>query len=68
MDNGEVISHAAITRTGARPLNQAEVRRVLAANLCLVCHDRADDPIYRRTLNAHALDDTVHRRLLAAGR
>lgn len=68
MDDGKVISHAAITRTGARPLNQAEVRRVLAANLCLVCHDRADDPIYRRTLDAHALDDTVHRRLLAAGR
>jgi hypothetical protein len=41
---------------------------VLAVNLCLVCHERASDPIYQAPLDYHALDDLRHRRLLAAGR
>ena len=64
---GEVRSHAAITREGSRPLDGAEVRRTLAVNLCLVCHERADDPIYRKRLDYRALDDPLHRRLLAGG-
>jgi hypothetical protein len=68
MDRGEVVSHAAITRSGARPLDAREVRRVFAANLCLICHDEAKDRIYQSPLDYHALDDPLHRRLLAPGR
>jgi hypothetical protein len=68
MEGGRVVSHAAIAREGARPLDDGEVRRVLAVNLCLVCHAEAKDPIYRKRLDYAALDDAVHRRLLAAGR
>lgn len=68
MEDGRVVAHAAITRAGARPLEDAEVRRVLAVNLCLICHDGGRDPIYRKGLDYGALDDALHRRLLAAGR
>jgi hypothetical protein len=65
---GRVVSHAAITRAGARPLDDGEVRRVLAVNLCLICHDTGKDPIYQASLDHHALSDALHRRLLARGR
>lgn len=65
MEDGRVVSHAAISRSGARPLDHDEVRRVLAVNLCIVCHTRPEDPIYRKRLDHDALDDTLHRRLLA---
>jgi hypothetical protein len=68
MDGGRIVSHAAIARTGARPLSHDEVRSALAVNLCLVCHESGKDPIYRSRLDRHALDDALHRRLLAAGR
>jgi hypothetical protein len=67
-DRGRITAHAAMSREGARPLADPEVRRVFAVNLCLICHDKAEDPIYREPLDYHALDDTLHRRLLAAGR
>ena len=41
---------------------------MFAVNLCLVCHDEAKDPIYRKGLEYDALDDALHRRLLADGR
>lgn len=68
MENGRVVSHAAIARDGARPLTHEEVLRTLGVNLCLACHPRSDDPIYRARLDHGALDDPLHRRLLAAGR
>jgi hypothetical protein len=68
MEKGRVVAHAAINRPGARPLDDGEVRRALAVNLCLVCHERAKDPIYRARLDYDALDDALHRRLLARGR
>jgi hypothetical protein len=68
MEGGRVVAHAAITRAGARPLRHDEVVRVLAVNLCLVCHDQAKDPIYRSRLDQDALDDALHRRLLAGRR
>jgi hypothetical protein len=68
MEGGRVVAHAAITRAGARPLEHDEVRRVFAVNLCLVCHDEAEDPIYRKGLDYDALDDALHRRLLAGRR
>lgn len=68
MKDGRVESHAAIARSGARPLDHDEVRRVLAVNLCLVCHTNPDDPIYRSKPDYDALNDTLHRRLLADAR
>jgi hypothetical protein len=68
MEGGHVVAHAAITRAGARPLGHDEVVRVFAVNLCLVCHDQAQDPIYRAGLDYDALDDALHRRLLAGHR
>jgi len=67
-DRAGIAPHAAMSREGARPLDTIEARRVFAVNLCLICHDQATDPIYRKPLDIHALDDTLHRRLLAAGR
>lgn len=68
MDERGVTAHAAIARDGARPLNAAELRRFFAVNLCLDCHDTAQDPVYRKAIDLRALDDSLHRRLLAAGR
>ena len=65
MDGEKIVSHAAISREGARALNHDEVRGVLAVNLCLACHANAEDPIYRKRIDYGALDDTLHRRLLA---
>jgi hypothetical protein len=64
LEKGKVTAFSAITRENARPLNGAEVKRTLAVNLCLPCHEKASDPIYRKGLNARALDDALHRRLL----
>lgn len=64
LTNGRVQGHAAITRENSRPLNSGEIRRTLAVNSCLVCHDQAKDPIYQRKLNYRALDDSLHTRLL----
>ncbi len=65
MDKGRVKAYSAITREHSRPLTGSEVKRALSVNLCLPCHARANDPIYRKGLNQHALDDTLHRRLLS---
>jgi hypothetical protein len=68
MDAKGVTSHAAIARDGGRPLLPRELVRFFAVNLCLDCHASASDPIYRKRLDSRALDDTLHRRLLGAGR
>jgi hypothetical protein len=65
LQDGKVRAYSAITRERSRPLNGKEVRRTLAVNTCLVCHDKARDPIYQKELNYRALDDALHRRLLA---
>jgi hypothetical protein len=65
MEGGRVRAYSAITREDSRPLNGREVKRALSVNLCLPCHSRPDDPIYRKGLNYRALDDTLHRRLLS---
>ncbi len=65
MKNGLVNAYSAITRENSRPLSGAEVKRTLSVNLCLPCHDKASDPIYRKGINHRALDDTLHRRLLS---
>lgn len=68
MEDGRVRAYSAITREHSRPLNGREVRRTLSVNLCLVCHDKAKDPIYRKELDYRALEDPLHRRLLAGRR
>ncbi len=68
MEDGRVRAYAAITRENSRPLNGREVRRTLSVNICIVCHDRAKDPIYRKELDYRALDDALHRRLLSGSR
>lgn len=65
LENGRVKAFSAITRENARPLNGREIKRALSVNLCLPCHVRANDPIYRKGLDYRALDDTLHRRLLS---
>lgn len=65
MVEGKVKAFSAITREKSRPLNGREVKRALSVNLCLPCHSKASDPIYRKGLNYRALDDALHRRLLA---
>ena len=65
MERGRVNAYAAITRENSRPLNGGEVKRTLAVNLCLPCHGRPNDRIYRKGLDYRALDDALHRRLLS---
>lgn len=64
---GRVTPFAAVTREGSRPLSTEEIRRVFRVNLCLSCHPRGDDPIYRRRLDYRALSDPLHARLLGDG-
>lgn len=66
MERGRVKAHSAITREKGRPLSGAEVKKTLAVNLCLPCHDKAADPIYRKGVDYRALDDRLHRRILSA--
>jgi hypothetical protein len=56
MTKGQTKAFSAITREESRPLNGGEVRRVLAVNLCLVCHGNPKDPIYARDLDYRRLD------------
>lgn len=64
LDKGRVNAYSAITRENSRPLSGAEVKNTLAVNLCLPCHDKPEDRIYRKKLDFRALDDALHRRLL----
>jgi len=68
MKDGRTRAYSAITRENSRPLNDAEVKRTLSVNLCLPCHGKATDPIYRKGITYRALDDTRHRRLLSGNR
>ncbi len=65
LEKGRVRPFSAVTRENSRPLNGGEIRRALSVNLCLPCHLTARDPIYRKGLDLRALDDLLHRRLLA---
>lgn len=56
MVDGQVKAFSAITREDSRPLNGSEVKRVLAVNLCLVCHGNPKDPIYSRELDYRRLE------------
>ena len=61
MKNGKVSAFSAITRENSRPLNESEIKRVLAVNQCLVCHSDPKDPIYQKTLDAAMLNLCLNR-------
>ncbi len=61
MQYGRVRAYSAITREESRPFNAVEVKKVLAVNLCLVCHDDPKDPIYQKELDYNALDTCLNR-------
>ncbi len=65
MRAGGIDSFGGIVREHSRPLNDAEIRRVFAVNLCLVCHDNPRDPIYGEKLDYGRLKECL--RLDAAG-
>ncbi len=58
---GKVRAYSAITREDSRPFNTAEVKKILAVNLCLVCHDSPKDPIYQKELDYNVLDACLSR-------
>jgi len=61
MQKGRVLAFSAITREKARPLNGVEVKKTLAVNLCLVCHDDPKDSIYQKELDYDVLDECLNR-------
>jgi hypothetical protein len=61
LQEGEVRAFSAITREESRPLNEAEVRRTWAVNLCLICHEDPKDPIYQEKLDYDLLDSCLAR-------
>jgi len=65
MQYGQVKAYSAITRENSRPFNAMEVKKILAVNLCLVCHSDSKDPIYQKELDYNALDDCLSRAPLA---
>ncbi|MFK5927406.1 MAG: selenite/tellurite reduction operon c-type cytochrome ExtM [Desulfuromusa sp.] len=66
LEDGVVRSYSAITRENSRPLNGAEVKRTLAVNLCLICHDNPKDPIYQKRLDYSELENCLSRPVPAA--
>ena len=55
MKNGKVSAFSAIVRENSRPLNGSEIKKVLAVNQCLVCHNDPKDPIYQKKLDSSML-------------
>ncbi|MDH3357674.1 MAG: selenite/tellurite reduction operon b-type cytochrome iron-sulfur cluster-binding subunit ExtO, partial [Desulfobacteraceae bacterium] len=48
-------------RENSRPLNGSEIKRVLAVNQCLVCHNNPRDPIYQKELDSSMLNVCLNR-------
>jgi len=61
MQAGKVTAFAAITRENSRPFNGTEIKKILAVNQCLVCHDEPKDPIYQQKLDYGILDACFRR-------
>ncbi len=49
-------------QSGARPLNQEELNRILKVGTCLPCHDRYDDPIYRNVQASYRFAQRIEHR------
>ena len=61
MNDGEVKAFSAITRENSRPFMTDEIKKILAVNLCLVCHNDPNDPIYQKELDYNVLDNCLQR-------
>jgi len=61
MKNGKVSAFSGITRENSRPLKGSEIKRILAVNQCLVCHDDPNDPIYQKKLDLTILNTCINR-------
>jgi len=61
MQAGGIKAFAAITRENSRPLNASEIKKGLAVNQCLVCHDDPKDPIYQKQLDYQVLKTCLTR-------
>jgi hypothetical protein len=61
MNEGKVSALSAIVRENSRPLNGPEIKKVLAVNQCLVCHDNSKDPIYQKKLEYNMLPTCLER-------
>lgn len=61
MRGGKIKAFSAVVRENSRPLNAAEVRRVLAVNQCLVCHDSGKDPIYQQAIDYGQIENCFKR-------
>ncbi|SEA62663.1 hypothetical protein SAMN05660420_02671 [Desulfuromusa kysingii] len=61
MNSGDVKGFSAITRENSRPFETAEIKKIMAVNLCLVCHDDPKDPIYQKELDYNVLDNCIKR-------
>ncbi len=61
MKNGKVSAFSAIVRENSGPLNGSEIKRVLAVNQCLVCHNDPRDPIYQKSLDETMLNVCLNR-------
>ena len=61
MKDGEVQAFSAITRENSRPFVTEEIKKIMAVNLCLVCHNDPKDPIYQKELDYNVLDNCLKR-------
>lgn len=61
MNYGEVKAFSAITRENSRPFVTNEIKKIMAVNLCLVCHNDPKDPIYQKELDYNVLDNCLKR-------
>ncbi len=61
LQNGSLEDFAAITRPGSRALTAGEIKRIFRVNLCLVCHDDPQDPIYQNELDYSMLAECLRR-------
>lgn len=61
MNDGEVKDFSAITRKNSRPFSTKEIKKIMAVNLCLVCHTDPKDPIYQKELDYNVLDNCLKR-------
>lgn len=61
MKQGNIQAFSAVVREHSRPLTATEVRRVLAVNQCLVCHDNPKDPIYQQAIDYERIEECFKR-------
>ncbi|ADD68554.1 conserved hypothetical protein [Denitrovibrio acetiphilus DSM 12809] len=64
--NGKLSVTSDIVRDHSRLLNTSEITKMLKANTCIVCHQKAEKRIYNKEINYEKiLNDSVHKPLLS---